>query len=77
MPKFRILKPVAFTVGQGETAVVKHYRIPGEVVEISQRESESLVAEGRVEPVSDDSRPAAEDADKSDDADKPRPARRG
>lgn len=68
MAKFRILKPVAVT--RGET--VTHHRIPGEVVEIADKDAEPLVAQGRVELVAD-SRPAA--AEVPEVADKPRPRR--
>ena len=68
MAKFRILKPVAVT--RGET--VTHHRIPGEVVEIADKEAEPLLAQERIEPVAD-GRPAA--AEVSEVADKPRPRR--
>lgn len=64
MAKFRVLKPVAVTTGEGAEAATRHYRHPGVVVEIDEEQAASLVADGRVERVGAAPKSAEKAADK-------------
>ncbi|WP_460359514.1 hypothetical protein [Mycobacterium sp. ZZG] len=51
MTTYRVLRPIAVTVGQGENAAVKHYSRPGTVVELDDKTAAPLVEAGRIEMV--------------------------